>query len=334
VISRLRTPLCDLLGIDVPIVGAGMGGLAGAELAAAISSAGALGVIGAGGDSTESVIERLREARALTSSPLGVNVVLEVVPAERVRAVLDEGVDVLVTGWGDPGAWSGACRERGTLLAHRVENAAEAVRAVSAGADVLIAQGSDAGGHTGSVPSLALIPCVVDVARSVPVLAAGGVADGRGLVAALALGAAGVVIGTRFVAAAEANAHAAFVSRVIEADEAASVLTDAFEIGWPDRPHRVLRNSTIELWEREPEPRVRPSDRAPEIVAHRRNGGVIEEVPRYWVDSPTRDVVDGAEAMALYAGPSAGLVHAVEPAAAIVAAIVADAERVLSRLPR
>ena len=179
-ISRLRTPLCDLLGIDVPIVGAGMGGLAGAELAAAISSAGALGVIGAGGDSTETVIERLRDARALTSSPLGVNVVLEVVPAERVRAVLDEGVDVLVTGWGDPGAWSGACRERGTLLAHRVENAAEAVRAVAAGADVLIAQGSDAGGHTGSVPSLALIPCVVDVARSVPVLAAGGVADGRG----------------------------------------------------------------------------------------------------------------------------------------------------------
>jgi NAD(P)H-dependent flavin oxidoreductase YrpB (nitropropane dioxygenase family) len=311
-----------------------MGGLAGPELAAAISGAGGLGVIGAGGDDAEVVVERLRAARRLTKRPLGVNLVLEVVPQERVTAVLEAGVEALFTGWGDPTPWVEACRRRGTRLVHRVETASEARAAAQAGVDVLVAQGSDAGGHTGSVPTLALVPSVVDAAGGTPVLAAGGIADGRGLVAALALGAQGAVLGTRFVAAVEAFAHEEYRSRVTDADETASVLTDAFEIGWPGRPHRVLRNSTIDRWEAEPEPRTRPAEREPEIVARRRRGAAVEDLPRFWVDSPTADVEEGAEAMALYAGPSAGLVHEVLPAAEIVRRVAAEAAAVLDRLAR
>jgi nitronate monooxygenase len=184
------------------------------------------------------------------------------------------------------------------------------------------------------VPTLALVPLVVDAAGTTPVLAAGGIADGRGLVAALALGAQGAVVGTRFVAAAESLAHDVYRERVTAADETASVVTDIFEIGWPGRPHRVLRNSTTALWEKEPEPRIRPSDRTPEPVARRIRAGEVESLPRFWVDSPTADVEEGAEAMALYAGPSAGLVDAVEPAGEIVRRIAEEARAVLERLGR
>ena len=140
------------------------------------------------------------------------------------------------------------------------------------------------------------------------------------------------MLGTRFVAAAESQAHDLYRERVTEADETASLLTDIFEIGWPGRAHRVLRNSTTRLWESEPEPRVRPSERPFEPVARRVRGGLVESLPRFWVDSPTTDVEEGAEAMALYAGPSAGLVVAVQPAGEIVRAIAEEARAVLARL--
>ena len=331
---RLHTAACDLLGIELPLIGAGMGGVAGPELAAAISDAGGLGTIGAGGDEAEVVVARLRSARRRTTRPVAVNFVLEVVPAERIEAVLDEGVDVLCTGWGDPAPWVEQCRPRKTRLLHRVETAAEAAAAARAGVDALIAQGSDAGGHTGSIPTFALVPLVVDAAAGTPVLAAGGIADGRGVVAALALGAQGAVLGTRFVACAESQAHDLYRKRVAEADETASILTDIFEIGWRGRPHRVLRNSTTALWDAEPEPRVRPTDRPPEPVARRVRAGNVESLPRFWVDSPTADVEEGAEAMALYAGPSAGLVDAVQPAGEIVRSIAQEVRAVLERLGR
>jgi NAD(P)H-dependent flavin oxidoreductase YrpB (nitropropane dioxygenase family) len=322
----VRTAVCDLLGLELPLVGAGMGEVAGAELAAAISSAGALGTIGAGGAQTEVVVERIRAARTLTQRPLAVNVVLEVTPPERVHAILETGIDVLATGWGDPAPFAG----RGAKILHRVESAADVPAALAAGVDVLIAQGSDAGGHTGSVPTLALVPAVVDAAGGTPVLAAGGIADGRGVVAAFALGAQGAVLGTRFVASVEAFAHPEYKQRVLDADETESVLTDVFEIGWPGRPHRVLRNSTTALWDSEAEPRVRPAARPPETVA-RRNG---REIARFFVDSPTADVEGDAGAMALYAGPSAALARELLPAAEIVRRIGAEIEAALGGLPR
>jgi NAD(P)H-dependent flavin oxidoreductase YrpB (nitropropane dioxygenase family) len=321
-LNALRTPFCELLGIELPLVGAGMGPVARAELAAAVALAGALGTVGAGGAATDEVLTQLRRARSMTRKPLAVNFVLHVVPRERVLAVLDEGVEAVATGWGDP-AWVVAeAHTRGAAVLHRVTTAAEARAATAAGVDVLVAQGSDAGGHTGSVPTFELVPAVVDAAAGVPVLAAGGIADGRGLAAALALGAQGAVVGTRLVASAEAFAHERYKARVVAADETESVLTTAFELGWPGAPHRVLRNATVDGWH----PGVAAEGGA--AIAHR--GGV--PIPRYFVDCPTADVEGAIEEMALYAGPSAVLARDVLPAGEIVRQIAAEAEAVLARL--
>jgi nitronate monooxygenase len=176
------------------------------------------------------------------------------------------------------------------------------------------------------VPTLALVPQVVDASGATPVLAAGGIADGRGIVAALALGAEGALLGTRFVASEESGAHDVYKRRIVDADAADSVVTDIFEIGWPGRPERVLRNATTEAWAREPEPRVRPSDRPPEIIARRPLADGTLEIPRWFVDTPNTGDEGAVDEMALYAGPAAGLVHEVLPAAEIVRRLAFEAE--------
>ena len=211
----------------------------------------------------------MREIRALTRGPVGVNVILELQPPEAIEAILAEGIDVLATGFGDPEPWIERAHAAGARIFHRCETPAEARAAARAGADVVIAQGSDSGGHTGIVPTFALVPQVVDAAEGTPVLAAGGIADGRGLIAALALGAEGVLLGTRLVASEESGAHPVYKSGIVAAQAADSIVTDIFEIGWPGRPERVLRNATTDAWGREPEPRSRPSARPVEIIARR-----------------------------------------------------------------
>ena len=324
----LRTQLCELLGIELPIVGAGTGAIATSQLAAAITNAGGFGMIGVGADSTPRVLERIRELRGLTRGPVGVNVILEVHPAEAIEAILAEGIDVLATGFGEVGPWAERAHAAGARLFHRCETPAEARAAVAAGADVIVAQGSDAGGHTGIVPTFALVPQIVDAVGGLPVLAAGGIADGRGLVAALALGAAGALIGTRFVASVESAAHGLYKRGIVAAAATDSLETDIFEIGWPGRPERALRNSTTAAWQREPEPRVRPSARPVEIVARRGDF----EIPRFFVDTPFAGDEGDVEAMAMYAGPAAGLVREVLPAAEIVRRIAAEAEAVIAAL--
>ena len=330
--TALVTPLTTLLGLRVPVVGAGMGPVAGPELAAAVTRAGGLGSVGAGGDPLPVVADRVARARRLAAGPLAVNVVLEVTPAEVVAGLLETEADVLQTGWGDPAPWIARAHAAGKRVMHRVTSAAEAAQAAATGVDVLIAQSSDAGGHTGHVPAFALIPAVVDAAGGVPVVAAGGIADGRGLAAALALGAAGGVVGTRLVASEESLAHERYKARVVGAAETDSVLTDVYEIGWPGVPHRVLRNATVAAWEAEPEPRARPAQRPAEVVARRRVGDRMEDIPRWFVDCPRGDVEGDVEEMALYAGPAAGLVREVRPAAEIIEDVAAEAAAVLARL--
>jgi NAD(P)H-dependent flavin oxidoreductase YrpB (nitropropane dioxygenase family) len=281
---------------------------------------------GAAGDGPEQVIARVRELRSLTPGPVGVNVILEVQPPEHVEAILAEGIDVLATGFGDAAPWVEHAHAAGALVFHRCETPAEAEAAAAAGADVVIAQGADSGGHTGAVPTLALVPQVVDAAGGTPVLAAGGIADGRGLVASLALGAEGALLGTRFVASEESGAHDVYKRRIVDADPTDSVVTDIFEIGWPGRPERVLRNATTEAWAREPEPRVRPSDRPPEIIASRPLADGTLAIPRWFVDTPNAGDEGAVEEMALYAGPAAGLVREVLPAAEIVRRLASEAE--------
>jgi NAD(P)H-dependent flavin oxidoreductase YrpB (nitropropane dioxygenase family) len=209
------------MGIELPIFGAGAGSIATAELAAAVTNAGGLGMTGAAGDAADAIVARIRRIRALTDGPLGVNVILQIQPPDAIQAILDEGVDVLATGFGDPAPWVGPAHAAGAKVFHRCESAAEA-RTVAAGVDVLIAQGSDSGGHTGVTPTFSLVPQIVDAADGLPVLAAGGIADGRGLAAALALGADGVLIGTCLVASLESSAHGDYKQRIVDATAADS----------------------------------------------------------------------------------------------------------------
>ena len=324
----LRTPFCDLLGIDVPIAQAPVSDVP--ALAAAVSNAGGLGVLQLSWLDLEQARAAIRETRRLTDRPFGVNLVLEWEQHERLAVALEEGVAVVSLFWGDPAPYVTAIREGGARCIVTIGSAAEAQRAVSAGADAIVAQGWEAGGHVwGEVSTLALVPAVVDAISPVPVVAAGGVSDGRGLAAVLSLGAAGAWVGTRFVASQEAGQHPLYKQLVCEAVETDTVHSSLFDVGWPLAPHRTLRNSTVRLWEqggRSPSG-VRPGEGEP--VAARVDG---TPVPRYSVDDPTSEMTGQLEALALYAGQGAALVHEVLPAGEIVSTMAAEAMRVLAGL--
>ncbi|HLM34465.1 MAG TPA: nitronate monooxygenase [Gaiellaceae bacterium] len=321
----MRTPLCDLLGIEHPIVQAPIGTAAVPALAAAVSNAGALGMVALSW--TNDVERAIVETRALTARPFGVNLLLEWDQRGRLEEALAAGARIVSTAWGDAAGYADRVREAGGLLVHTVASAAEAR---AADADVLVAQGWEAGGHVaGEVATLPLVPAVVD-AVDVPVVAAGGIGDGRGIAAALALGAQAAWLGTRFVLAEEAPVHDDYRRRLIDADEADTVwLADLFDVGWPDAPHRALRNSTVEAWESagRPRPGTRPGEG--EVVARRADG---REIVRYTSGVPPAGADGEIEALSLWAGQSVGVVREVKPAAEIVGDLVRETEEAVRRL--
>ena len=248
--ANFDTPFCRLVGIPLPIVQAPIGGMAVPELAAAVSNAGGLGMLAVTWDEPSKLDEKLARTRALTDRPFGVNMVLVWPMEERLRQCLDAGVGIVSTTWGDPAPLVSIAHEGGAIVLHTVGDVAEARRAVDAGVDVIVAQGWEAGGHVrGEVATMALVPAVVDAVAPIPVVAAGGIADGRGLAAVLMLGASAGWLGTRFVMSAEAPALPPYRDRLAAADATSTVYSSVFDGGWPDAPHRTLRNSTIEMWE-------------------------------------------------------------------------------------
>ena len=324
----LRTPFCDLLGIELPIVQAPVSDAP--ALAAAVSNAGGLGLLQLSWFGLDETRAAIRETRRLTDRPFGVNLVLEWPQEERLALALEEGVGVVSLFWGDAAPYVGPVHEAGGLVLYTVGSAAEARRAAELGVDTVVAQGWEAGGHVwGEVSTLALVPAVVDAVAPLPVLAAGGIADGRGLAAALALGAAGAWVGTRFVASEEAGLHPLYKKLVTEAAETDTVHSSLFDVGWPAAPHRTLRNSTVRIWEEagRPAPGARPGEGEP--VAARADGS---PVPRYASSDPEPGMSGNLEALALYAGQGAALVRDVLPAGEIVRRMAAEAERVLAGL--
>src|SRR3972149_9966620 len=204
----LHTRLCDLLGIEFPIICAPMGFITGPELAAAVSNAGGLGIMPFSGNPPQELCEEIRRLRNLTDKPFGVNLLLHYQVEEHVVVCLEEHVPILSFFWGNPSRFIDRAHEEGIKVFHQVGSVKAAQRAVRAGVDVVIAQGLEAEGHIeGEVTTMALVPRVVDAISPIPVVAAGGIADARGVVAALALGADGVVLGTRFLTTTESNAH-------------------------------------------------------------------------------------------------------------------------------
>ncbi|MWG35646.1 NAD(P)H-dependent flavin oxidoreductase [Halomarina oriensis] len=329
----LSTRFTDAFGVAHPVAQAPVGSVTCPDLAATVSSAGGLGSLAVTWHSPEATERAIEETRSSTDAPFAVNLVLDDATTryptdEQLAACLDAGAPVVAFSFGDPAPYVERVHEAGALAVTMVGTPADARSAAEAGVDAVVAQGAEAGGHLDSETStLALVPRVVD-AVDVPVLAAGGIVDGRGVAAALALGADGAYLGTRFVATAEALSHPAYRDRLLDADGTETVRTDCFDGGWPGRDHRVLRNSTVEEWEaagRSPRGE-RPNEG--EVVA--RVGEY--DVERYDDDPPLSATEGDVEAMALYAGQGVGAIEDVPSASAVVGRLVTEAETAVERL--
>lgn len=345
---RLRTEICDLLGIDHPIASAGMGFVARAELVAAVSNAGALGVIGGAGFTPERLRLEIRRTRELTDRPFGVDLLLPVQttgevllprppserphvdpaeleadeggefafvegrpvrPEELMQVVLEEVPPVFASGLGNPAPWVPHLHERGVVVMSLVGTARAAEKVAAAGADIVVAQGTEAGGHTGRIATAALVPTVVKAVAPTPVMAAGGITTGAGIAGALAMGAKGAWLGTRFVATHEAHAHINYKDKIVAATEDSTVITRSYS----GKPLRVIRNAWTEEWER----------RQDEILPFPRQFKHSAEV--YVVARRDGDTERGS----MPCGQGAGLIDALEPAAEVVRRLVEEAETIL-----
>jgi enoyl-[acyl-carrier protein] reductase II len=314
----LRTPICDLFGIEVPVFLAGMGGVAFAEVCAAVSEAGGFGTLGMAAVPPEGIREQMREVRRRTDRPFGVDL-LAALPEQMLAAidvVIDEGASAFIAGLGVPEAVVERCHAAGLKVMSLCGKVSHAVHAEQAGCDVVIAQGTEAGGHTGQIGGMALLPQVVD-AVSIPVLAAGALVDGRGLAAALAFGAQGVWMGTRFIASHEAHAAEGYKKRVAEAGSADTVVTRCFS----GKPMRVLRNAWVDSWEK----------RADEILPFPQQMAVSARSGAF--DSMGSGEVDVTRAC-MPAGQGVGGIHDVASCAEIVARVMRDARDTIERLGR
>jgi NAD(P)H-dependent flavin oxidoreductase YrpB (nitropropane dioxygenase family) len=313
----MRTRITDLLGIRHPIVLGGMSSGTDAGLAAAVSRAGGLGILGASGLSPEAIEAEAARIRELTPNPFGMNLLLWSA-ASKVEAVLAQQPAVLSTAWGDPAPYVDAAHEAGALVMHMVGDVPSAVAAAKAGVDVIVAQGSEGGGHVGLLSTMSLVPQVVDAVDDVPVIAAGGIADGRGLAAALALGAEGVLMGTRFLATREAPIPDGWKRAILDAradQTVRSPLIDlAFAAPWPKPAAvRAIRNAFLDRWlGREEEVRAMGGKLGERLAEARRQ--------------------DDREEMALMAGESVGLIDDLPAAGEVVERMVRQAEALLPQL--
>lgn len=325
------TSICAKLGIEIPIILAPMSGAAmGTALAAAVSNAGGLGQLHLWRADIATVRARIREIKGLTAKPFAVNLNMEFPQDERLEVCLEEGVPVISFFWRNPGALVARAKAGGAKVLYTIGSAEDAQAAVEIGVDIIVAQGWEAGGHVrGKISTMALVPAVVDAVHPVPVVAAGGIADGRGMAAALALGASGVWIGTRFLLSEEATIHPHYRERLLAASASDTVyLENLYDLGWPDAPHRVIRNRTITQWE---DAGRLPSGQRPgehDVVG---TSSVLGDIVRYRPLVPTDEMVGEIDEFSLFAGQGVGLVKRVQPAADIVQEIYSEATAVLKR---
>jgi len=330
----LKTRITELFGIEYPIVSAGMGGVALAELAAAVSNAGGLGTIALAGFTPEAIQNEIAAARKLTGKPLLVNLLVPFLRPGIIETLAKEPIQGVTFFWGDPAEYVPIAKRYGLKAIWQCGSVKEAVAARDAGVDAVMVQGFEAGGHVrGIVTSLALIPSVRDaVGPDTPIIAAGGFADGRGLAAALALGADAAVFGTRFLASDEAAAAPKYQQRILAAEAEETVHTELYDVGWPKAPHRVLRTKVIDEWERagRPETGKRPGEG--KSIGKMTRGGMFIEVPmvKYSVMAPTSSFEGDIEELAFYAGMSVSLVREKLPAGEIVRRIAAEAREVIA----
>jgi len=318
--ALFNPPLCQRLKIKYPVFQAGMGFVAHAELAAAVSNAGGLGCIGSGSMGARELKEQILRCRDLTDRPFAVDILFAEVKADKddrdvvsytgnvqrlIDVTFDEKVPVIVSGLGNPAGIIGRAHQEGVVVMSLCGNVKQARKLEASGIDVIIAQGHEAGGHTGRIGTLTLVPQIADAVR-VPVLAAGGIADGRGLLAALALGAQGVWMGTRFIASVEAFAHVNYKNRIIQIDEEGTTITRCHS----GKPCRLIRNKFTDSWV------GRESEIQPFPLQSMRVGFKLAELARY-----EGKIEEGG----LACGQSAGMIASIKPAAQIVRDVMDEA---------
>lgn len=316
----MRTRLTDMLEIEHPVMLAGMGGVSYHRLAAAVSEAGGFGCLGASTMGSDEMVEEIARVRELTDKPFGVDL-LTAVPdrlESDVRKIIEGGAKVFVAGLGVPTEVVKLCHDHGVLVISMCGKVMHARRAVDAGCDIVVAQGTEAGGHTGQVATLALVPQVVDaVGDRVPVVAAGGIFDGRGLAASLALGADGVWVGTRFIATPEARAVPGYKERLLDTAEDGTIVTR----GYTGKTCRVLRNDYTTYWEQHPD----ELQKFPMQVMKSMQDGV-----NHLGGDESTEVDPDREFMP--AGQGVGAIDALIPAGDLVRRFVEEAEATLDRL--
>ncbi len=308
----MKTRLTDLLGIEYPIIQGGMAWVATAELAAAVSNGGGIGIIAAGGAPADFVREQIKKARTLTDKPFGVNVMLMSPFADEVmNVVIEEKPDVVITGAGNPGKYMADLKAAGIKIMPVIASVAMAKKMEKDGADAVIAEGTEAGGHIGELTTMVLVPQVAD-AVEIPIVAAGGIADRRGAVAAFALGADGIQVGTRFICAEECIAHDNYKQAVIKAKDRDAVVTGRTT----GAPVRALKNKLTREYDR-----------------LEKSGASFEEIEQLGVGGLRRAFQEGdVQTGSLMAGQSAAMVTKIEPAADIIRSYFDGTDEILDNI--
>lgn len=298
-----------MLGIRYPVIQGGMAWVADASLAAAVSNAGGLGLISSINAGTEAVRNEIRKCRELTDKPFGVNIMLQAPnAAEIAQMVVEEGVKILTTGAGSPAGYMPMWKEAGITVIPVVASVALALKMQDAGADAVVAEGAESGGHVGELHTMPLVPQIVD-AVNIPVIAAGGICDGRGAAAAFMLGADAVQVGTRFLAAEECNVHQDYKDKIIKATDVSTIVTGK-SLGHPVRSLKTPFSRTFSKMEND------PSVTQEDILAF--GSGALRKA-----------VQEGDKNGSYMAGECAGMVKKIEPAQAIVEDIILGAERIM-----
>ena len=334
--ARLHTPLCDLLGIEHPILSVGFGAAAIPELAAAVSNAGACGVLGWGGMPPFAVQTTVERTHALTKRAFGFNFIIAALDADITqedRAFVNQAISTAIEGriallvlfWGDPAPFVARAHANGVKVFLQTGSVREATAAAAAGVDGVIVQGIEAGGHVRATESLwKVLPECVEAVDPLPVIAAGGIGNGAEIVHALRTGAQGVSMGTRFVACEEAWVHRGYKQRVVGGAAGDTVLGEVFNADWPDAPHRVLRNRIVSDWEARGW-----SEQGKTIGRMKLPWGEVREWKRYSPGMVMPDFDGDIDDVPLWAGTSVDSVDSIKPAATIVSDLVREAEAAL-----
>lgn len=306
----MKSRICEMLGIQYPVIQGGMAWVADASLAAAVSNAGGLGLISSINAGTEAVRNEIRKCRELTDKPFGVNIMLQAPNAgEIAQMVVEEGVKILTTGAGSPAQYMTMWKEAGIKVIPVIASVALALKMQQAGADAVVAEGAESGGHVGELHTMPLVPQVVD-ALDIPVIAAGGICDGRGAAAAFMLGADAVQVGTRFLCAEECNVHAEYKEKILKATDISTMLTGK-ALGHPVRSLKTPFSKSLAKMEADPS--VTP-----------------EDIMTFGTGALRKAVQEGDRNGSYMAGECAGMVRKIEPVKSIVEDLILGAEKIIT----